>query len=148
MGESLHAFLKRKRKRPGVDWQKQRDEYLHAVGELHKKIRTWLKQSIEEGDVVVSTPDELVVEDDIPQYTAPGMILSIGDARVRFRPVGTRVVGALGRVDVLSGEHPPARLVLLDDGWTLTRRMRGGALSTVPLKRKVFEDLLRDMLTD
>jgi hypothetical protein len=52
---------------------------------------------------MVRTLETEVTEDHIGTYTIPTLELTIGGERVEFRPKGTLVVGAAGRVDIRGG---------------------------------------------
>lgn len=54
-----------------------------------------------------------ITEEYIGSYTAPEMIINLGNEQVILTPVGTNLIGAKGRVDI-AGRLGSAQLVLID----------------------------------
>lgn len=111
------AFVKRQQtastEEEHADWIKERDDWLHYLNELYKQIESFLGEYIDRGEITISYHDIDLNEENIGGYKAPEMILKIGRQEVTMTPIGTLLVGAKGRVDVM-GSGGRARLALVD----------------------------------
>ena len=116
-----------------------------ALGELSIKIRRWLDEPIKKSLVEVTSYEKTLHEERLGAYKVKGLIVSLGGRRVTFDPVGTYVVGAFGRVDMVG---PVAKFMLVrekDDGhWSLTNPNDPRQLE--PLTKEVFERILLEAL--
>lgn len=84
-----------------VDWPKRKDKWLDELDKLNVFIRASLMGAgVPKNDI--SFFDKAIQEETLGAYTAKGIEARIGDAIVRFTPVGSVLIGALGRVDVSS----------------------------------------------
>ena len=149
--KSLTDFLREKKERDEeqggeVDWEAIKDKYLADLEALYGQIEDWLKTPISDG-VVAPTRDKTVLkEEHVGQYNAESLVLTVGRSSVRFRPVGAVIVGAKGRVDVLSGRQSVMLILGMEGGWHFARRRPN--LTTWPLTQESFEDLLLDFLAE
>jgi hypothetical protein len=89
-----------------ADWAMERDEWLSHLKELYDQIESFLAEYIETGEIKPSYSDIRMNEENIGSYTARQMILKIGRQEITLTPIGTRLLGAKGRVDV---EGPAGR---------------------------------------
>ncbi len=96
-----------------IDWTRERDEWLGSLGELYKKIEAFLAKYIEAGEITIERRDITLNEENIGSYAACRMILKIGRQEITLTPIGTLLVAAKGRVDVV-GPAGKTRLVLVD----------------------------------
>jgi hypothetical protein len=95
-----------------VDWAGVRDEWLKDLDTLHKQIQGFLKEYVPHSISYTFTKIELT-EPDIGRYLAKRMDIKIGRQQVSLVPVGTLLVGAKGRVDVV-GITGRAQILLVD----------------------------------
>ena len=150
MPESINDFLKRKhteaREQP-VDWEARRREWLNALNGFYETIRAWLAPSISGGAVSVSEERAILKEEYLGQYDAPSLVLTIAKAHVRFRPVGTLLVGAKGRIDMLCGRHV-AMIILDGKGWHFAKRHGDAPPTLTDFNEDTFSLALREMLEE
>jgi hypothetical protein len=112
------AFVRRQRQSAAasekVDWNARRDEWLQSVRDLYSEVRSLLKSYIDSGDIVVTIEPIMISEENIGVYHSERLVLAIGPQQVRLNPVGTLVIGARGRLDMV-GPAGSTRLVLVPD---------------------------------
>ena len=110
------AFVKREQTaiaEEQVDWAKERQEWLGRLKELYERIESFLKGYIQAGEIKASYRDIELNEENIGSYSAAQMILKIGRQEITMTPVGTLLIGAKGRVEVV-GPAGRTRLVLVN----------------------------------
>lgn len=95
-----------------VDWDKRKADWLRELEELYVRMEDHLKPYA--GDIEIERKPIQLREDDLGTYGAEELILTIGHDKIVAKPVGTRLVGARGRVD-LSGPRTTLKIVLLGD---------------------------------
>ena len=81
-----------------IDWISKRDKWLAAVTDLFDLIRTWSESqrwSVHEDEKVIS-------EEHIGRYKAPSLVIQCPSGRIHIDPIGCNIIGAHGRVDILS----------------------------------------------
>jgi hypothetical protein len=99
-----------------VDWPSRRDAWLERLRGLFADIKTWLEPLRKEGLVDFSDSEVVIAEEWIGTYQAPQLeIQSVGD-RVRLAPVGTLIVGGLGRIDMRGPKNRTLMLILSESG--------------------------------
>ncbi len=111
------AFVKRQQPASSegepVDWAKERDDWLGHLKELYDQTETFLVDYIKAGEIKVNYREITLNEENIGSYSAPQMILKIGRQEITMTPVGTLLIGAKGRVEVV-GPAGRTRLVLVN----------------------------------
>jgi len=111
------AFVKREQtaaaEEERVDWAKERDEWLGHLKELYEQTESFLANYIKAGEITVSYRDIELNEENIGSYRARQMILRIGRQEITLTPVGTLLIGAKGRVEVV-GPAGRTRLLLVN----------------------------------
>lgn len=98
-----------------IDWEHKRDEWIHLVHTLLEEIKIWRRQEwrIEESL-------RTVTEEHIGAYRIQCLVITTRTAQIHIDPIGRNIIGATGRVDILS--YPSMdRLLLLRQGnaWKL-----------------------------
>jgi hypothetical protein len=96
-----------------VDWTKERDEWLRHLKELYDQTESFLAEYIKTGAIKFNYRDIRLNEENIGSYSARQMILKIGRQEITMTPIGTLLIGAKGRVDVV-GPAGRTRLVLVN----------------------------------
>jgi hypothetical protein len=110
--DSFDEFVKRQQQEP-VDWAKQREEWLEKLDVLYRMIEQSLNKYIDAGEIKCEYSNIELNEEDIGTYTARKMRITIGRRVVTLTPVGTMLIGAKGRVDVV-GPAGQTRFMLLN----------------------------------
>jgi hypothetical protein len=97
---------------PKSDWKAEKKEWLLFLDILYKSFEAYLKDYINRG--IKITYDEIeLTEENFGTYKAKRMLINIAGEIVRLQPIGTNIIGAKGRVDML-GSGGSVMLVLVD----------------------------------
>ncbi len=114
-------FVKRQRteetKATAFDPKRQLAEWLEYLDHLYKTIEGFLASYIADGTARIEFESFLLNEEFSGPYEARRMNLHIANSVVVFEPIGTMLIGAKGRVDVI-GPRGRARLSLVN--WKVT----------------------------
>ncbi|MCP4347995.1 MAG: hypothetical protein GY795_21025 [Desulfobacterales bacterium] len=98
--QDLRAFINAKRQMVSeevkIDWEQIKTEWLENLNKLYENIKSWL----EEFDIRINYSDIELNEESLGIYNAKKMIIAISDEQILIEPVGTRIIGAKGRVDM------------------------------------------------
>ena len=112
--KDLQAFIAAKKKiekTKEIDWGKKKDNWLEKLNKLYEDIESWLND-LEQDVVSIEYVDKDINEEHIGMYTAKKMTLRIADEQVVLDPVGTLLIGAAGRVDMI-GKNGKVKFVVL-----------------------------------
>ncbi len=98
---------------PKIDWNAERREWLENLACFYRKVEEYLAEFQNEGKVKLEKSTVTVTEDHLGQYEAECMSIQIGDDEVKLIPIGTLLLGAKGRVDMV-GPAGTAKFVLTE----------------------------------
>jgi hypothetical protein len=96
----------------GADWKARKDEWLSNLDRLYAQVERLLKIYLARGDIVARYEPIEINEERLGSYATKRLVLRIGTDEVVFNPVGTLVIGARGRVDMV-GSAGDARFLLV-----------------------------------
>ncbi len=120
-----------------VNWEEIRAEWIRRLDDLYLKIESFLTKYISLQQIRLEYRRIDLNEQGIGAYIARRMVLRIGRQEVGLVPVGTLLIGAKGRVDVV-GPAGKAEIMLVNgklNAWkprvTVTTGV-GGKLSVPP----------------
>ena len=149
----LEEVLKKKREKQEaaeIDYDAVRQEWIASCKALNSTILEWLQplenQALLQMEQQETTP---ISETQLGQYQAPSLKLAFLKSQVlTLRPVGRFVLGAEGRVDLVSASTPLAMLLLNGTNhWEFARReARFERPHRWDFNRRTFEELLVDFL--
>ncbi|MFT0891027.1 hypothetical protein [Pseudochelatococcus sp. G4_1912] len=88
-------------------------EWRHYLQLLFESVAEYMKSYISQGTAKIDYRDVELNEEFSGPYTVQEMLLKIGASTVVFKPVGTMLIGAKGRVDV-QGPRGSARIALVN----------------------------------
>ncbi|MDM8522739.1 hypothetical protein QUF80_05140 [Desulfococcaceae bacterium HSG8] len=116
--KDLDQFIKERSERreesPKTDWEQKKNEWLEFLSQFYENIRTWLKDYEDKDIVGYNFMSVDIYEENIGQYQADKLILTITNEQVVFEPVGTILIGdARGRVD-MKGKNGTVKFLLVD----------------------------------
>ncbi|MDM8550242.1 hypothetical protein QUF72_09200 [Desulfobacterales bacterium HSG2] len=143
------ASLNRKKKDSEIDWDKRRLLWTEQVGILYGNVEKWLKRYIEKNYISVHFYEIALHEEHIGKYSMDVLELDLGEPSVVFRPVGTNMIGACGRVDwYVSGHLDDKRMLILRENdesqgfqWELWKKRHRR-----PFNRDTLEETLEEWL--
>lgn len=93
-----------------MNWQELRAWWTLKVTQLFDQIEEWLRPLIDLGAIKSTRGSMQLTEQDIGQYDIELLQLQLASRKLTFKPEGTMLVGAYGRIEV-SG--PTGKVVLL-----------------------------------
>jgi hypothetical protein len=116
---ALTDFLNKqaeKQRAQGAQLEKKRTDWVQSVERLLGQLKTSVQQADTHRIVQIEPARLPRQEEDIGNYTVPGLVLTVGSRRVMVQPVARNVVGYLGegfgpdvraqgRVDITDGER-------------------------------------------
>jgi hypothetical protein len=102
--KDLENFLNQQKQdqKANVDWLSQRNEWLSYIEPFYDWILEWLFEYIEQGKIQVTRQNITLTEDNIGSYCTQKLILKLANKEVSLRPIGTRLIGSKGRIDMSS----------------------------------------------
>lgn len=113
----FEGFVKRQQRLASenkeIDWRQQRHEWLTHLRKLYAAIESFLEEYIKDQRITLRYREVELNEENIGSYIASQMILTIGRQEIVLKPVGTLLIGAKGRVDII-GPAGRTRLMLVD----------------------------------
>ena len=105
----------RRAREGSMDWEAEKKQWLRSLDELYLRVHAFLKQYIDAGQIATRIGTIEINEEHLGPYTVPAMTIVIGAKTVTLEPVGTVLVGARGRVDVV-GSLARGQLILVESG--------------------------------
>jgi hypothetical protein len=156
--DKLVQQLEKQPKTVEEHFAEKRDEWVADVAKLMRDVAEWLRPAIEKGLVKIDPYRVKFDEPDSGAYDIDALTIHLGEREVHMTPRGMRVVGvvpsggkrivgARGRVDLVSG---PARATILRksdrtwqlatvDGWSSEKE-------AVPLTQETMTDALGELI--
>lgn len=138
-----------------VGWEERKVWWQGKVVALLDEIEVWLAPLIQSGAIVFNRLPVKLNEETLGSYEIESAKIQLGGQTLQFRPVGSVIVGAFGRIDVVGpvGEVmlvlcPPDETATGDQRrassvWFISHPQRRSAL--MPLNRGSFEQLFTDL---
>lgn len=113
----FEKFLKNsavaKKEEVPIDWDGQRQEWLNFIDVFYSNIEEWLDDYKKQNLVEYVYTNKNITEDYIGSYDAKKMDLILVGNRLTFEPIGTLLIGAKGRIDLM-GPKGTAKFLLVD----------------------------------
>jgi hypothetical protein len=116
-----HEAAKLSREKP-IDWQAEKVAWLRRLEALFAQVTGYLKPYVDAGQITIGYQPIDLSEEDIGRYSATEMIITIGGKTIKLEPIGCRILGSKGRVEV-AGPLARAQLLLLDSRVTSTSEL-------------------------
>lgn len=132
----------------GIDWATKQDEWLESLRKLMAQMKAWLSDAKSDGLLSIEDVTCDLSEDHLGTYSAPGLVITAPSGRkVDVAPHALVVIGAQGRVDLLSGPNRAMLIRSSDTGEWLLATREAGAISTQPLTDETFSEILWAILS-
>lgn len=109
-----------------VDWEAHLSEWKSYLTEFYDLIDRHLAKYVAEGKILLEDSEKTIHEDRLGTYSVKALTVSIGRSQIRFDPIGTIIVAAKGRVDMI-GTSGTVKFVLVpkaSTGPTIKVRIR------------------------
>jgi hypothetical protein len=98
----------------GIDVAKELGEWRTYLNKLYDSIvYIWMKDYISKGMVQVASKTKTIHEEFSGEYEVPALDIIFAGKTVRLDPIGTMLIGAKGRVDLI-GKNGTVALILVD----------------------------------
>lgn len=142
MYKKFDEFLDRQRVQSGLptmDLEERKNQWLADLDRLYRTIDSFLRPYIQDHRLVALSFHSAITEEQLGKYNVETMRIGLqgdGNAQAELVPVGTFVIGARGRVDLVGPTGKTVKLLLVNKNET-----RAGA------KRQVFPANLHDGAT-
>jgi hypothetical protein len=94
-------------KSKNINWNKKREDWISAVNDLFDEIKKWSKSR----GWPVDVQQKDISEPYIGQYKISALFIQSPNGTIHVDPIGCNIIGAEGRVDILS--FPSLNRVLL-----------------------------------
>jgi len=120
--------LKKKEEKGQIDWNERKKDWLRHIGEFYQIVQGFLKEYLEQGKVSINPKPLTLNEEHIGSYETEKCHLRMGSQEVVFSPVGTRMIGSRGRID-MEGRAGKVILLLVDkesEGISVKTRIYAG----------------------
>ena len=136
--EDFESFLNKEsgKVKKTINWEEKLTRWKSFINSLYLNINEWLKEYVKSGKIEIDTYDIEIYEEAIGKYTVRAMKIKLGDNIVKLIPIGTVLIGTIGRVDVV-GESGTQKIILADKNAT------GPKIETnefVPEKKKQHDE--------
>ncbi|MXW77781.1 MAG: hypothetical protein F4Z57_02095 [Gemmatimonadetes bacterium] len=97
---------------PSIDWIQVRDDWKKHLDEFYQLVEGFLQKYTNQGKVHITRATKQITEEHIGSYDVKSLEVQIGTIKVRLDPIGRRVLGVKGRVD-MHGPHGTVKFVLV-----------------------------------
>ena len=107
-GDFMKFLLDKKteEEKSNIDWAAKRSEWLSDLRTLTAQVKDWLAPAVQKGLLRVQDDEVQIEEQYLGSYAAPSLVISgPGASRVKLVPIARLIVGAQGRVDLISGSE-------------------------------------------
>jgi hypothetical protein len=96
-----------------IDWNQRKKDWLRRIDKFYQIIQDFMKEYLNQEKVNIHFSPLILNEEYIGSYETKKLHLMTGNQEVIFSPVGTRMIGSGGRID-MEGKAGKVRFVLVD----------------------------------
>jgi len=100
-GKFLEQKARATTETPPVDWEAQKRFWLEKLADFYSTVEQYLAEFRDSGKVKLKMARVSLNEEHIGQYQANSMAILFGSDKVILAPIGTLLLGARGRVDMI-----------------------------------------------
>ncbi len=113
--KDFDIFIKKQAKTKSdksIDWNAEKEEWLSHLSAFYKKVEDFLEEYINDGKVACEYENKTIFEEYIGSYPVQALNIKLGNHKLRLEPIGTNLIGAKGRVDLI-GANGKVKFVLV-----------------------------------
>lgn len=118
----LNDFFKKKleeKTRKEFNAEEEKKKWINNINEIINNVRRWLEEPIKNNLVEIIDDKIEINEELLGKYKAPSLaIRSLWDT-VYIKPIGRMILGAIGRIDILSTKGKYSILLTADNNWVV-----------------------------
>jgi len=96
-----------------IEWDARRDEWLEYLSNFYQKIEVFLGDYKKDEKLDFKYIEKDIFEEYIGSYSAPVLNIQLGSHKIKLEPIGTNLIGAKGRVDLI-GANGKVKFVLVN----------------------------------
>ncbi|QAT40531.1 hypothetical protein [Clostridium sp. JN-9] len=116
----LNDFLQKKleeKTKKEFNAEEEKKKWINSVNEIVSNIKSWLDEPVKNKLVEVTDEEIEINEELLGKYKIKSLIIrSLWDT-IYIRPIGRMILGAVGRIDILSTKGKYSILLTIDNGW-------------------------------
>lgn len=138
---------KEKSQKKQVDWDGRKKKWLSSINDLYEMVdKIIISNFIEAQYNVKSDKEEIrIIEDYIGAYIVKNYIINTESIKIIFNPIGTIIIGAYGRVNMVL-PNETVKLVLPEWGqWKIVKGI-AGSRELVDFDEKNIMEIFQDNL--
>lgn len=124
--EELKEFLEKQKHPPKeaeVNWELHKSNWIEHVNRLYNDIDNWLKDFITNRMLEIKKERIEIVEEEIGKYSIDKYIIIFPDYQIALEPLGTMIIGAWGRIEMIGYLNKSLPLLLLPPHVSRTSQM-------------------------
>lgn len=95
-----------------IDWAKKLDDWKRYLDQFYSMVDGFLQPYVESNKIEIQKADIGLQEEYIGAYTVSKLTIRLGENEIILKPIGTNLIGAKGRVDML-GPKGQVKFVLV-----------------------------------
>ncbi|MBP1971727.1 hypothetical protein J2Z83_003882 [Virgibacillus natechei] len=140
-------FLKKKKdenQQDEVNWNHIKSDWLQQVKLFMNQIEAWLHTAQEDRMIDIKEKRIMLQEEHLGLYDAPSLVLAIEKEEIEIQPIGRLIIGAKGRIDIISSYAKYIVLYLDDREWVYRKETDHGKFTD--FTKENFEKILEDLL--
>jgi len=140
-------FLKKKKDenlQEEVNWMQIKNEWQQQLKLFMNQIEGWLHSVQKDKLIEIKEKTVTLQEENLGLYDAPSLELAIDKEIIKVQPIGRLIIGAKGRVDIVSSYEKYIVLYLIDREWVYRKETDKGKFSD--FTKEKFEIILEDLL--
>jgi hypothetical protein len=114
--QDFDAFINQATKRQDdsvIDWNKTRNDWITYLEQFYETIKGFLSDYEKARKLSYDFSKKEIFEEYIGSYSVNVMDIKLGEHRVKLEPMGTNLIGAHGRVDLI-GVNGKVKFVLVN----------------------------------
>ncbi|KAF3984756.1 MAG: hypothetical protein HFP81_00560 [Methylococcales symbiont of Hymedesmia sp. n. MRB-2018] len=96
-----------------IDWGSKKNKWINHLSNFYERIEVFLEEYVKDGKVVHKYTEKTLFEEYIGNYSVRVLNIELGNHKVRLEPIGTILIGAEGRVDLI-GANGKVKFVLVN----------------------------------
>jgi hypothetical protein len=100
-----------------IDWDAKRNQWLNNIEQFYAITETFLDEYKSSGKLNYEYSNKNIFEEYIGSYTVRVLDIKLGEHKVRLEPIGTNVISADGRIDLI-GVNGKIKFVLVDKNYS------------------------------
>lgn len=94
--------------------QEKVEKYRSMVNEFYQSVlNDWLKDLNDDGMLHPEYNDVVISEELTGEYLVKGLTITMAQTKVRFRPIGTFLIGTPGRIDMYVNGNPEPEMFII-----------------------------------